>query len=81
MRLCSYYQAQVLREKTWFVVAVLRSYEHVAFDRTLDVQKSIFEFFVPEDQEILFLAIIQDFAQLGLVGQLIKLPNRFCERV
>jgi len=73
---CSYYQAHVKREKVWFFVAIMRSQEHVCFDRTFDVKESIFEFFVPVAQEKMFLRILAFFEQEGIVSQLIKLDNR-----
>ena len=73
---CSYYRAHVQREKVWFFVAVLRSQEHVCFDRTFDVTASIFEFFVPHEQEKLFLRILASFEQEGIVSGLTKLENR-----
>jgi hypothetical protein len=74
---CTYYQAHVQREKVWFFVAVMRSQEHVCFDRTFDVGASIFEFFVPPLQEKMFLRMLVFFEQEGIVTQLVKLPNRF----
>ena len=79
MDYCSYYQAQINREKTWFFVGCLKSFEHIAFDRTLDAQKGIFEFFVPEDMEEYFLGIMQYFEKEGIVGNLQKLPNRLID--
>src|SRR4029077_17030302 len=55
---CSYYQAHVKRELCWFVTAALRSYEHIAFDRTLDTATSLFEFFVAPSTEKYFLEIM-----------------------
>ena len=40
-----YFQAQVNKKETWFLAATLRSFEHLAFDRTVDKQAGIFEFF------------------------------------
>jgi hypothetical protein len=71
-----YYQAHVDRSKVWFFVAILRSYEHVAFDRTLDTDESLFEFFIPEDCEALFLDLMRYFQNSSIVTDLIKLPNR-----
>jgi hypothetical protein len=51
---CVYYQADVTRHKCWFLVAVLRSFENIAFDRTLDKQSSVVEFFVAPDRELEF---------------------------
>ena len=73
---CSYYQAHIKKELCWFVTAALRSYEHVAFDRTLDVATSLFEFFVPETTEKFFLEIMAYFEQEGIVQNLIKTHNR-----
>jgi hypothetical protein len=73
---CSYYQAHVERALCWFVTASLRSYEHVAFDRTLDPETSLFEFFVPITTEKYFLEIMNYFQSQGLVSGLKKLPNR-----
>jgi len=45
---CSYYQAEVAKPTTWFLVSTLRANEHLCFDRTLDKEHGIFEFFVPQ---------------------------------
>lgn len=76
MSYCAYYQAQVERSRSLFLVALLRSYEHVSFDRTFDVPNSIFEFYVPEDQEGYFLSVMRAFEQEGIIKSLNKLPNR-----
>ena len=73
---CSYYQAHVKRELCWFVTAALRSYEHIAFDRTLDTVSSLFEFFVAPVTESYFLEIMAHFEKEGLISDLKKLPNR-----
>jgi hypothetical protein len=73
---CVYYQAHVVREQCWFVTAALKSYEHIAFDRTIDTASSLFEFFVAPSTEIYFLEIMTYFQDQGLVSGLIKLPNR-----
>jgi len=79
MNYCHYYQAHVPRHHCWFLTSTLRSYEHMAFDRTLDKEQSIFEFFVPESMEPLFLTIMGRFEKEGVVHDLKKLPNRFAE--
>lgn len=76
MSYCLYYQAHVPREHCWFLTAILRGYEHVAFDRTIDKQNSIFEFFVPEGMEPIFLSIMDRFEKEGVIRDLKKLPNR-----
>jgi len=73
---CSYYQAQVNRPTSWFVVAVLKSFEHMVFYRTLDVATSTFEFFVPKDTEDYFLQIIDYLQKQGYITELKKLANR-----
>ncbi len=77
MPYCLYYQAKIRKMDCWFFVASLRSFEHVAFDRTCDVEKSIFEFFVPPSMEECFLAIMRHFQARGIVSDLVQLPNRF----
>ena len=77
--LCVYYQATIRQKDCWFFVATLRSYEHLAFDRTYDVEKSIFEFFVPPSNEHIFLEIMHYFEGTGLVSDLKKLPNRLTD--
>jgi len=73
---CSYYQAYVNREQSWFVVAALKGYDHLSLDRTLDVATSLFEFFVPPAQEELFLQVIARLQEKNLIRDLQKLPNR-----
>lgn len=73
---CLYFQARIQKEKCWMFVAIMRSYEHVCFDRTRDVTTSTFEFFVPEDQRAYFLIIMERMVQLQLVSHLVELPNR-----
>lgn len=79
MNSCSYYQAIVERSACWYVVAILKSFEHTAFDRTLHVKESRFEFFVPADMEPSFCAIMAYFQEQQLVFDLKKLPNRLTD--
>lgn len=76
MSFCSYYQAQITRSECWFVTAILRSADHLSFDRTLNTAESIFEFFVPEAREQEFLRLMKYFQEINLVHNLQKLPNR-----
>lgn len=71
-----YYQASVARTTSWFVVAVLKSFDHVSLDRTIDVQNSVFEFFVPHAMEAPFLEIMTELAAQGYVSNLQKMENR-----
>lgn len=73
---CLYYQAEIKKEKVWFVAGVLRSFEHLAFDRTIDKEQSLFEFFVPQDLENYFLQVMNYFGHEGMIKNLQKLPNR-----
>jgi hypothetical protein len=76
MNYSSYYQAYVDKTFCWFVVAILKSYEHLAFDRTLDTATNLFEFYVPEAREQEFLHLMEYFKEQKLVTDLKKLPNR-----
>lgn len=76
MKFGSYYQAQVDPPQGWFFVGVLRSFEHLAFDRTLDVATSTFEFFVPQDNELFFVDLMNYFINKNIISDLKKLPNR-----
>lgn len=76
MDFCLYYQAHVERKTAWLVAGVLRSSEHLVFERTLDKSQSIFEFFVPADLEKYFLQLMKEFEKKNLVSNLVKLENR-----
>lgn len=73
---CIYYQAIVDRPLCWYVIAVLKSYDHIAFDRTIDVESNLIEFFVPPLTEAIFLSVMARLVKEGLVHNLVKLPNR-----
>lgn len=74
---CVYYQAWVKPAECWFLTAILRSYEHLAFDRTIDVENSIFEFFVPETMVPFFEKLMQEFQARGVIAHLQRKENRF----
>ncbi len=74
--ICSYYTGAVERSKVWVLVSALRGTEHVCFDRTLDVQNSIFEFFVPSATEHIFLEVMDYFKKEGVLLTLEKKENR-----
>lgn len=76
MNLCLYYQAEVERARCWLFVACLRSFEHLAFDRTLDATTSTFEFYVPPLLAKQFENIMHEFAAMGLISNLRQLDNR-----
>lgn len=73
---CSYFQAHVVPSRCWFVLATLKSFEHLAFDRTIDVTNSVVEFFVPSSGEQCFLEVMHYFEQEGWVKNVQKLENR-----
>lgn len=74
-----YYQAQVKPETCWLFTGILRSYEHLVFDRTLDVAQSVFEFFVPPLNEAEFVELMRVLEKKGLVCDLTRLPNRLSQ--
>ena len=76
MRFGLYYQAEVDPKWTWYFVAILRSFEYMVFDRTLDKTTGTFEFFVPEGMEGSFLNILSHFEKEGIVSGVRQLPNR-----
>lgn len=74
---CKYYQAEIIRKKTWFLSAVLRNESNVAFARAFEqTENSIWEFFVPEDQDQHFLKIIKTLERKGIVASYKKMENR-----
>lgn len=76
---CVYYTAFVNRERCWFVAGVLRSFDHLMFDRTIEKTTNRMEFFVPQLNEPYFIEIMDYFKAHGLVTELTKLPNRFAD--
>lgn len=76
---CNYYQAHIARPQTLGVVSILKSFDHLCFDRTLDASSGLFEFFVPESQEPLFLKLMAHFEKEGSISGLQKLPNRLLQ--
>jgi hypothetical protein len=73
---CLYYTARLDRSRCWLVSSLLRGTEHVAFDRSFDPQKSIFEFFVPEAMESVFLQVMEYLQKKQVVSELVKGSNR-----
>ena len=71
-----YFQANLLREKIWFVVGALKSQENLCFDRALDKQENLFEFFVPEARLTEFLQCMAYFEKQGYLFNLQQKPNR-----
>ncbi|MFA6534994.1 MAG: hypothetical protein WCS92_01930 [Candidatus Babeliales bacterium] len=74
---CQYYQATVNTPCTHFITGILRSHEHLVFERALDGRNSsIIEFFVPQDSEAMFVDIMHHFVELGYVFSFGKKENR-----
>jgi len=71
-----YFQAHVQKELCWMVSSTLKYVEHVAFDRTIDKESSLFEFFVAPDLEEEFLDMMHKMMKRGIILDLEKLPNR-----
>ena len=76
---CSYYQAHISKPDTLGCVSILKSFDHVCFDRTLDASTGLFEFFVPELQEPFFLKLMHYFEKKGVVRNLKKMRNRLLD--
>jgi len=74
-----YYQAHVDPAMCWFVTSAFKSYEHLVFDRTIDVPTSTFEFFIAPSGESWFLEIMAYMQEQGYVSDLKKVPNRLME--
>lgn len=73
---CVYYQAHVPVHNCSVFVALIRSLEHVVFDRTFDTATSTFEFFVPHDQHEIFMQFMKFCEKQKLIEKLVELPNR-----
>lgn len=75
----SYYQAYVDKNFCWYVVAILKSFDHLAFDRTLDTPTNLFEFYVAPGREQEFENLMHYFEKNYLIRDLKKLPNRLMD--
>jgi hypothetical protein len=75
-KLSLYYTAQIKRERAWLLSSVMRGTEHVAFDRCINKQEAIFEFFVPKDTESIFLEAMDYLKKEGVLLSLKKEENR-----
>lgn len=76
MNICLYYQAHVDKQRCWLFVAIIRSFEHLSFDRTLDKETSLFEIFVPHAERATFESIMSELCALDVVIDWQQLPNR-----
>lgn len=71
-----YFQAHVPPANCFLVIGLLKSYDHIAFARTLHIEKSIIEFFVTDETKDPFLAIMEMLSKHNMVFDLKELPNR-----
>lgn len=71
-----YFTAQVNRELCWLISAVFRGTENVAFDRALDKEDGLFEFFVPADMEPVFQEMMAYLKAQGAVLTVEQKENR-----
>ncbi len=72
---CLYYQGYLVREKIWLVVGLLRNEDHVCFERTIDKNTNLFEFFVPASQEKIFNHLMDYFIAKEYIFDLQRKPN------
>ena len=77
---CKYYHGEILREKTWFVTGCLKSHDNLVFERAIDKDNNIFEFFVPPQLESEFLHVMSYLQKNGYVLSLEEKENRFMVR-
>jgi len=75
-RTSAYFQATVVGPDATLLVAVLKTFDSLCFDRTLEREASLFEFFVTPLETEQFLSVMHAFEQRGVVKDLRKLPNR-----
>ena len=80
MEFCLYYQAHVRKERAWFLVGILKSFEHMAFDRTIDKENSIFEFFVPSSMKNHFESLMHFFMKEKIITSFSEMPNRLMDK-
>ena len=78
---CTYYHVRFVKKTTWFVVGVLRAEDNVVFERALDSDTEIFEFFVPPGREPEFLSFMDCLTRRGYVLSIEQKPNRLQPQV
>ena len=76
MLFCRVFQVLVPVKTTWCFVALLRSYEHLCFDRTKDVSIGLFELFVPQDLVKDFLEVMNYLHTIGIADKVYEVENR-----
>ena len=76
MKKSVYFQAKVERSKCFMVSSAFQFVEYSAFYRTVDVENSIFEFFVSPDMVDIFLDVIRALKEIEVVEWCKEMPNR-----
>jgi hypothetical protein len=76
MKHSAYFHVKIERSKCSWVSSTFQFVEHVAFYRTIDVENSIFEFFVSPDLIDVFLHTIDALTKISVVEWCKLLPNR-----
>jgi hypothetical protein len=71
-----YYKARLMRNKIWFVTAVLRSAEGYVFERTLEGTADVLEFFVSPSYVVEFEKLLTFFQGRGVVIWFERFENR-----
>jgi len=79
LRASAYYQATVVGPDATLLVAVLKTFDSLCFDRTLDREAGLFEFFVTPAETELFLSVMRAFEKRGVVKDLRELSNRLLD--
>ena len=74
-----YYLAYLKKEECYFFSAALKSLEHVALARTLEKDKSLWEFFVSEENEDTFIKFLKYFQKQKIVIDFEKCENRLLD--
>ena len=76
---CLYYQAHIPKHHVLLLVSILKSFDHLCFDRSVDMKQNLFEFFVPKSNQEMFGALMQYFQQKGMVTDLREVSNRLMD--
>lgn len=76
MQKSTYFNAKIERSKCHIVSSTFQFVEHVAFYRTIDIENSIFEFFVAPDVVDVFLDVMRALEEIDVVHWCKEMPNR-----
>ncbi|MGD1997876.1 MAG: hypothetical protein PVJ92_03105 [Candidatus Dependentiae bacterium] len=73
---CTYYYAQAVKEKMWLLMAHLKSFDSIAFHRTVDGTNDQMEFFVPPAHDKLFRHFLELYTKEGILEWYEQRENR-----